>query len=102
TYIDDIIQGLMQTLKKDLPEKAYRIYNIGNSKPVQLMDFIAAVEQAVGKKAKKEMLPMQKGDVSTTWADVTKLQEDFDYKPQTELQVGVDNFIKWLRAYSDK
>lgn len=102
TYIDDIIQGLLQTLKKDLPQKAYRIYNIGNSKPVELMDFIAAVEQAVGKKAKKEMLPMQKGDVSATWADVTKLQEDFDYKPQTELQVGVNNFITWLKDYSEQ
>ncbi|HLS30413.1 MAG TPA: GDP-mannose 4,6-dehydratase [Flavobacteriaceae bacterium] len=102
TYIDDIIQGLMQILKKDLPEKAYRIYNIGNSKPVSLMDFIAAVEQAVGKKAKKEMLPMQKGDVSTTWADTTKLQKDFDYKPQTDLQEGVNSFIEWLKEYSEK
>lgn len=102
TYIDDIVQGLMQTFKKELPPKAYRIYNIGNSKPVQLMDFIDAVEQAVGKKAKKEMLPMQQGDVSATWADVTKLQEDFDYKPQTELQVGVNNFIKWLKDYSEQ
>lgn len=102
TYIDDIIQGLMQTLKKGLPEKAYRIYNIGNSKPVALMDFIAAVELALGKTAKKEMLPMQQGDVSTTWADVTKLQRDFDYKPQTNLQEGVNKFIEWLNSYSSK
>ena len=77
----------------------YRIYNIGNSSPVNLLDFIGAIEKAVGKKAKKNFLPMQPGDVPVTFADVEDLVRDFDYKPSTSIQEGVDEFVKWYREY---
>jgi UDP-glucuronate 4-epimerase len=81
--------------EKDL----YQIYNIGNNAPVQLMDFIKALENSLGKEAEKEYLPMQPGDVKSTYADVSGLIDDFDYKPDTSIQDGVDSFAKWYRTF---
>lgn len=103
TYIDDIITGVTNTLEKDLPnESLHEVYNIGHSSPVQLMDFIKAIEKETGKVAKKEMLPMQPGDVSTTYADVSKLKKDFDYKPNTSIDFGIKKFVEWYREYYER
>ncbi len=107
TYIDDITEGVIRVL--DNPPSGvdevdinpsnstapYKIYNIGNNNPVQLMDFIEAIEKKLGKKAKKNMLPLQAGDVPSTYADVSDLIEDLNYKPATPIQEGIDRFIDW-------
>ncbi len=77
----------------------WRVYNIGNSSPVELLDYIAALEKALGKKAEMEMLPMQPGDVPDTYADVTDLIEHFHYKPNTLVDQGVANFVDWYQKY---
>lgn len=100
TYIDDVIGGVVTTLleeKKDLP--LYQLYNIGNSKPVKLLDFINEIEKHTGKTAIKEMLPMQPGDVEKTWADVTSLENDYGYKPDTDISEGVRKFVEWYKGY---
>ncbi|MEQ1740668.1 MAG: NAD-dependent epimerase [Methyloglobulus sp.] len=112
TYIDDIVTGVAKVLDKpaapnpgwasDKPDPAtsaapYRVYNIGSNNPVQLLHFIKALEEAIGKKAIKNLLPMQPGDVPDTYADVTDLIADFDYKPDTPLQVGVNTFVEWYK-----
>ncbi len=100
TYIDDIITGVVNTLEKSLPNKSlHEVYNIGNSNPVQLMDFIKAIEEATQREAKKEMLPMQPGDVATTYADVSKLKRDFNYAPNTKVKKGICSFVEWYRQY---
>ena len=114
TYIDDIVKGVTKTLdtpatinvnwKSDLPDPAsskapWRIYNIGNSKPVQLMSYIDALEKALGKKAKINLLPLQPGDVPDTYANVDNLKEKFDFKPSTSVIDGVASFIKWYKDY---
>ena len=116
TYIDDIVNGVFLTIKKPAqanenfnPEKPdpasssapYRIYNIGNNSPVGLMEFIAAIEKILGKKAKKNMLPMQPGDVSSTYADVSALSNEFGYKPKMSVEPGVKKFIEWFRDFYD-
>jgi len=114
TYIDDIVEGVVRVI--DSPPKGnpewdgaepdpscskapYKVYNIGNSSPVLLMDFIEAIEKAIGKTAEKNMLPLQMGDVPATWADVTDLVEDLGYKPATPIQDGIDRFVKWYREF---
>lgn len=96
TYIDDIVTGLTKIIpsqyEADVPA---RIYNIGCSSPVNLMDFIQTIEQRTGKEAKKEFVGMQPGDVPCTYADTTRLQNDFGYKPGTTLKEGIDKFYKW-------
>ncbi len=77
----------------------WRIYNIGNSKPVQLMDYIDALEKSLDKKAKINFLPLQPGDVADTYADVNNLQKKFNYKPSTTIVDGVSNFIEWYKSY---
>lgn len=77
----------------------YKIYNIGNSSPMQLMDYITAIEKHLGKKAKKEFLPMQLGDVPKTEADMTDLVEDLGYKPDTPVSVGIERFVEWFKQY---
>ena len=116
TYIDDIVTGIIKVI--DNPPKGnpawsgknpdpssskapYKIYNIGNNNPVKLMDFIEEIEKKLGKKAKKNMLPLQPGDVPSTYADVSGLIEDFDYKPATSIQEGVDKFIDWYLDFFD-
>ena len=101
TYIDDIVEGVIKVIgdKREQAVDLYRIYNIGNSKPVKLLDFIHEIENQFGVSAEKEMLPMQPGDVSRTWADVDSLQGDFGYNPKTSIQEGVERFVKWYRSY---
>ncbi|MFV0181033.1 NAD-dependent epimerase/dehydratase family protein [Empedobacter falsenii] len=102
TYIDDIIQGIDKILEdKNIKEK-YQLYNIGNSKPVQLMDFIKEVELSTGEKAILEMYPMQAGDVNQTWADVQELKDKFGYNPSYPVDKGVYNFVQWYRKYYNK
>jgi UDP-glucuronate 4-epimerase len=101
TYIDDITQGIIKLLKKK-PSEKYQLFNIGNSKPVQLMDFIREVENKTGLTAELEMLPMQPGDVNQTWADVTELINKYDYQPNFPISKGVENFVDWYRNYYKK
>jgi len=104
TYIDDIVEGVVRILedvksKETSDNRLYRIYNIGNSKSVGLLDFIKAIEKSMGKTAKKKMLPMQPGDVRRTWADVDDLAKDYQYRPKTPIDMGVESFIKWYQNY---
>ncbi|WP_291062651.1 MULTISPECIES: NAD-dependent epimerase/dehydratase family protein [unclassified Empedobacter] len=102
TYIDDIIQGIDKILEdKNIKEK-YQLYNIGNSKPVQLIDFIKEIEKSTGEKAILEMYPMQAGDVNQTWADVQELKDKFGYNPHYPVDKGVYNFVQWYRKYYNK
>ncbi|MGM0649606.1 MAG: NAD-dependent epimerase [Bacteroidota bacterium] len=96
TYVDDIVEGVTRVI--DNP-KGYKLYNIGNSSPVQLMEYIAAIEKTLGKTAKKEFLPMQPGDVPRTEADVTDLKKNLAYKPNTPVQTGINKFIEWYENY---
>lgn len=110
TYIDDITEGVVRVNDRppvknpdwspDLDTAStssapYQIYNIGNNQPVQLLDFIKAIENKLGRTAEKKFLPMQAGDVAATYADVSDLIRDFNYKPQTEIQDGIDKFVDW-------
>jgi UDP-glucuronate 4-epimerase len=117
TYIDDIVTGVTKVLDKpaqgnldwssDNPDPGtsaapYRVYNIGNNTPVHLLHFIEALENAIGKKAIKNLLPMQPGDVPDTYADVSDLIAEFDYKPNTPITVGVNAFVEWYKKmYKD-
>ena len=117
TYIDDIVDGVIKTLdnpstsnkdwNSNQPNPAtsnapWSIYNIGNSKPVQLMDYIEALEKALGKKAKINFLPLQAGDVPDTYANVDYLKEHFNYIPSTSVVNGVSNFVKWYKEFYQK
>ncbi len=104
TYIDDIAEGVTRVIESkrivsDSLSDLYRIYNIGNSKSVKLMDFIDVIEKKLGKKAQKKMLPMQPGDVERTWANVDDLVRDYDYQPNTPIKKGVEQFVNWFRYY---
>ena len=114
TYIDDIVEGVIRILDRpappnpdwtsDKPDSAtssapWRVYNIGNNNPVNLMDYISALEEALGKEAKKEFLPIQPGDVPDTYADVSDLVKEFDYKPNTSVKEGIANFSQWFKDY---
>jgi UDP-glucuronate 4-epimerase len=114
TYIDDIVEGVIRVLDRPAqpnpdwngasPEPGtstapWRVYNIGNNSPVELMDYISALENALGKKAEIEMLPLQPGDIPDTYADVTDLVEQFGYKPTTPVEQGISNFVAWYRYY---
>lgn len=103
TYIDDIVEGVTRILGNpprpdEVTGARYKVYNIGNNKPEKLMDFIQALEQAIGETAKKEYLPMQPGDVYQTYADVTELVRDFDFKPATTIQEGLAKFAEWYKT----
>jgi UDP-glucuronate 4-epimerase len=113
TYVDDIIEGVIRVMGS--PAKAagikeaaenpaistapYRIYNIGNSKPVKLMDFIHAIEEELGKKAEMDLVPIQPGEVEKTWADVSDLSAEFGYSPGTPVRDGIRKFISWFREF---
>ncbi|WP_455380312.1 NAD-dependent epimerase [Acidihalobacter prosperus] len=114
TYIDDIVEGVIRTLDKpaspnpdwsgDSPDPAtsnapYRLYNIGNNQPIELMRYIDVLEECLGKKAKKNYLPLQPGDVPDTYADVDQLIHDVDYQPKTPIETGIRNFIHWYLDY---
>ena len=96
TYIDDIIEGITRVI--DNPRTTtppYKIYNIGNNNPVKLMDFITAIENKLGKTIAKNFMPLQAGDVPATYADVTDLVNDLNYKPETPVQEGINKFVDW-------
>lgn len=114
TYIDDIIEGVVNVMdlipsgnpqwNSDKPDPgtskvAYRLYNIGNNQPVALMEFIETIENVLGKKAKKEFLPMQPGDVPATFADVQDLESDVGFKPRTPIKKGIQKFMEWYLDY---
>lgn len=106
SYIDDIITGTVKVIESASPAGVgsvdsipYRIYNIGNSRPVELMDFIGTIEKVVGKEAVKEYVGMQKGDVYTTFADTSLIQKDFGFKPDTPLEYGIEQFYKWYNEF---
>lgn len=103
TYVDDIVAGMINILSNPPKENEngvrYKIYNIGNNKPEKLMYFIETLEKCLGKEAKKEFYPMQPGDVYQTYADVTDLVEDFDFKPNTSIEEGLKKFAEWYREY---
>lgn len=100
TYIDDIVNGLMSIIEHPSTEPIpYQIYNIGNSAPVQLMDFISVIEKTAGREAIKQMTDMQPGDVVCTYADTTKLQHDFGYTPSTSIEEGIRRFYDWFIEY---
>ena len=116
TYIDDIVEGVIRVLDQpaapnpnwsgDQPDSGtskapWRLYNIGNNNPVDLMDYIEALEKSLGKTAEKEFLPLQPGDVPDTYADVKDLVEQFDYKPSTTIEEGITNFINWYKEYHE-
>ncbi len=94
TYIDDIINGVFAAMDRC---SDYEIYNLGESQPISVNDLIAELEHALGKKAVKQYLPLQPGDVDRTYADVTKAQECLGYKPSTDIRTGLAHFVKWLR-----
>ena len=103
TYVDDIVTGIEHMLCN--PPKAnkygdkYKVYNIGNNSPIRLLHFIEILEMALGKKAKKEYLPMQPGDVYQTYADVSDLESDFDFRPVTGIGKGIEKFVQWYKEY---
>ncbi len=114
TYVDDIVEGVTRIIdnpaqpnpgwsgKQPDPSTSsspFKIYNIGNNDPVKLMDFIEAIENALGKKIQKNMMPLQAGDVPETYANVDDLVRDLDYKPSTSVQKGIDNFVAWYREF---
>jgi len=114
TYIDDIVEGVVRVTDQpatadpdwsaDRPDPGssaapYRVYNIGNNSPVELMDLIVTLEKALGMKAEKNMMPIQPGDVPATWADVDDLTRDVGFKPQTPIEDGVRRFVEWYRRY---
>ncbi len=114
TYIDDIVEGVIRVTDRiatvneswtgERPDPSssyapYRVYNIGNNAPVSLLEFIETIEQCLGMEAKKNFMPMQDGDVPSTYADVSKLMADVDFKPQTSLKQGIERFVSWYREY---
>jgi UDP-glucuronate 4-epimerase len=114
TYVADIVEGISRIIKK-IPQSdpewtgltpdpssssaPYKIYNIGNNQPVKLMDFIETIEETIGKKAKKIFLPLQEGDVLSTWADVDDLVNTINYQPNTSVRTGIQNFIEWYMKF---
>lgn len=101
TYVDDIVEGVSLVLHSENKEAIpYNIYNIGNSAPVRLLDFIHTIEEVTGCKARMKMLGMQPGDVVQTYADTTKLQKDFGYKPNTSIKEGITKLYEWFREYN--
>jgi UDP-glucuronate 4-epimerase len=117
TYVNDIVEGLVRILDRPAPPNEqwsgdspdpgssrapWRVYNIGNNSPVQLMRYIAAIEDALGKTAIKEFLPMQAGDVPDTFADVEDLVREFDYKPETPVEEGIERYVEWYLGFFER
>ena len=114
TYIDDIVGGIERMVPKapvpgedwdphnpdaSFSSAPYRIYNIGNSSPIKLTHFIESIEKSLGKKAKKQLMPIQPGDVEKTWADVSALARDYDYNPNTSVEYGIEKFVEWYNSF---
>jgi len=112
TYVDDVVEGVVRVMGKIPPPKAsgdaspesrssapYKLYNIGNNQPIELLQLIETLEQCLGKTAVKNMLPMQPGDVRITYADVDDLMQEVGFRPNTPIEVGVERFVQWYRSY---
>lgn len=108
TYIDDIVEGLIMIVNKPPASKAekisssdakFRIFNIGNNNPIELTRFIEAIESSLGKKAERNMLPMQPGDVPITFADINDLEKEYGFSPKTSIEEGIEHFIEWYKDY---
>jgi UDP-glucuronate 4-epimerase len=114
TFVDDIVEGVIRVMDRtaapnpgfvsDQPDPGtsnapYRVFNIGNNSPVQLLDYIACIEKAVGRPAQKNLLPLQDGDVPATYADVDALSEWVGFTPATDIATGVGRFVEWYRGY---
>lgn len=114
TYVDDIVEGIVRLLNnpsrqnkewdRELADPGtssapYKVYNIGNNKPIELMEFIETIEEKIGKKAEKEFLPLQDGDVPMTYADVDDLMQDVGFKPETSVNDGINSFVRWYKEY---
>jgi UDP-glucuronate 4-epimerase len=114
TYIDDIIEGVTRVIERipqgydagssDFPDPSrsrapYRVYNIGNNNPVELLEFIQTLEKCLGLEAEKQLLPIQLGDVPATYADVDDLIADVGFKPSTPISLGIQNFVDWYQSY---
>lgn len=97
TYVDDIVEGVFKVIEGNGSSKNYKIYNIGNSNPVNLNEFINTIEQVVGKKAIIEYKPMRAGDVVRTYSDISKLKDDYGYKPKVNIRNGIENFVEWAK-----
>jgi UDP-glucuronate 4-epimerase len=111
TYIDDIVEGVVRVIDKpaesssdfatnpspDRSSAPYRIYNIGNSHPIRLLDFISIIETILNKKIEKHFLPMQIGDVITTYADIEDIEQDFEFRPSMPIKEGVRKFVQWYK-----
>ena len=117
TYIDDIVEGIIRVLGRPAPRNhnwsganpdagtsfaPWRVYNIGNNNPVELLTFIKAIEKAVGRSAVMELLPLQPGDVPDTYANIDNLVHEFDYKPDTTIENGIEKFVSWYLEYYRK
>lgn len=106
TYIDDIVNGVIKTLDNppapDEQGRPYRLYNIGNNKPEPLLRLIEVLEQAIGRKAEKQLMPMQPGDVKATYADISAISRDVGFAPTTPIDVGVPKFVDWFRRYHNQ
>jgi UDP-glucuronate 4-epimerase len=115
TYVDDVVESVVRLIDRPArpdpqwsgndPDPAtssapYRIYNIGNNQPVELLHVVAELEKCLGKKAKREMMPMQAGDVPATYADVDDLMRDVGFRPSTPVETGIRNFVDWYRRYT--
>ena len=102
TYIDDIVAGTVAAHRPaargrgDVP---HRVYNLGNHRPEKLLDFIAVLEKALGRTAKKELLPMQPGDVPESYADIEASRRDLGFEPKTPIEVGIGRFVEWYKRY---
>ncbi|HEY9846943.1 MAG TPA: NAD-dependent epimerase [Candidatus Caenarcaniphilales bacterium] len=117
TYIDDVIEGIVRVMRRppqgdpswsphapdaSTSQAPYKIYNIGNNRPVELLTFIEVIEKALGKQVHKNLLPMQPGEVLCTYADVNDLIKDVEFKPRTPIEVGIHHFVHWYQAYYQK
>lgn len=102
TYIDDIVSSLLRVLRDDPARGRHEIYNIGGASPVRLMDMISALEDSLGLTAEKVMLPMQAGDVTRTYADVSKLKQDYGYEPTVDIATGLARFAEWFREWKSR
>ncbi|HHP7229641.1 MAG TPA: NAD-dependent epimerase [Xenococcaceae cyanobacterium] len=103
TYIDDVVEAIVRIVSNQLQvlkeQPPYKVYNLGNNRPVELGEFIGAIETALGRLAKKNLLPLQPGDVVTTYADIDELTTDFDFKPATSIDQGIKKFVDWYQQY---
>ena len=97
TYIDDIVQGILGALKKNISN--HKVYNLGNSNPEVLLEFVELIEKTLNKKAQKKLLPIQPGDVSKTFADITESKKDLKFSPKTKISEGIPKFISWYKDY---